>query len=103
MDDLGPREAHIIRWVVRSCVAIFFAALMLYPADWVVWRLRVACGGGMDAVPVTHMTAAELKGNKEEYYPDGAETEACSLSLFPQSGNSACWWLRRHPDIIERY
>jgi hypothetical protein len=57
----------------------------------------------MGSVQVSHVTIAELKGNKEEYYPDGTDTTACSRSLFPQGGNSACWWLRRHPQITDRY
>jgi hypothetical protein len=80
------------------------AALLIYPADWLTWKTQTIFGGGMGSVQVSHVTIAELKGNKEDYYPDeGTETIACSRSLFPQGGNSACWWLRRHPEIVERY
>jgi hypothetical protein len=97
------RERRIIQWIVRSIVALFAVALLIYPADWVVWKTQTLFGGGVGSVDVTHLTVAELKGNKEEYYPDGVETVACSRSLFPQGGNSACWWLRRHPQVMERY
>ena len=96
-------ERIIIRWLVRVAVAIFAVALLIYPADWLVWKAQTLFGGGIASVPVDRFTVAELKGNKEEYYPEGAGTAACSRSLFPQGGNSACWWLRRHPQIINRY
>ena len=97
------RERRIIHWLVRGAVALFAIALLIYPADWLVWKAQTLFGGGMGSVQVSHFTVAELKGNKEEYYPEGTDTVACSRSLFPQGGNSACWWLRRHPQIIDRY
>lgn len=97
------KEKRIIRGLVRGAVAIFAIALLIYPADWLVWKAETLFGGGMGSVQVGRFTVAELKGNKEEYYPEGTDTIACSRSIFPQGGNSACWWLRRHPQIIDRY
>jgi hypothetical protein len=97
------RERRIIHWVVRSAVALFAVALLLYPADWLVWEVKTIFGRGTSTLEVYYATAAELKGNKEEYYSDGARKVTCSDSLFPQGGNSACWWLRRHPQIVQRY
>jgi hypothetical protein len=97
------RETRVIRFLVRGAVAFFAIALLIYPADWVVWKAQTLVGGGMGSVKVGRFTVAELKSNKEEYYPEGTDTIACSRSLFPQGGNSACWWLRRHPQIIDRY
>jgi hypothetical protein len=99
----SARETQVIRWVVRSVVALFAIALLLYPADWLVWEAQTLFGGGIGSVQVSHLTVAELKGNKEEYYPDGVQSVACSRSLFPQGGNSACWYLRRHPQVVARY
>jgi hypothetical protein len=39
-----------------------------------------------------------LKGNKIEYDYVGTAQEACSVSLFPQAGQSPCWHLRRNPN-----
>jgi hypothetical protein len=97
------RERRIIHWLVRGAVTIFAIALLIYPADWLVWRVQTLLGGGTGSAQVDRFTVAELKGNKEEYYPEGTDTVACSRSLFPQGGNGACWWLRRHPQIIDRY
>jgi len=97
------RERHIIQWLVRGAASVFVIALLIYPADWLIWKAQTLFGGGMGSVKVSRFTVAELKGNKEEYYPEGIDTVACSRSLFPQGGNGACWWLRRHPEIMDRY
>jgi hypothetical protein len=97
------RERQIIHWLVRSAVALFAIALLIYPADWLAWEIQTIFGGGIGSVQVSHVTVAELKGNKEEYYPDAVASVPCSRSIFPQGGNSACWWLRRHPQVVERY
>jgi hypothetical protein len=59
--------------------------------------------GGMGSVQVNRIVAAELKGNKEDYYFDGTMMQDCSESLYPQGNDSPCWWLKRHSDVIVRY
>jgi len=89
----------MVRIVVRSIAGLLIALLLAFPLDWVVWRIRVAAGGGMDSVSVRQVTVAALKGNKDEYYVDGATEVDCSISLFPQAGAGACWWLRKHSEV----
>jgi hypothetical protein len=89
--------------MVSALMGLLVAAAFLYMADWAVWKVRVARGGGMGSVQVTRMVVASLKGNKEEYYPQGAETVQCSESIFPWVGGGACWWVRRNPLVLERY
>ncbi|HVG26576.1 MAG TPA: hypothetical protein VM865_03135 [Acidobacteriaceae bacterium] len=69
--EASAHEARVIHVVVRTFAGLCAAALLVYPADWMVWRLRVAAGGGMGSVRVSQFTVAELKGNKEMYYPEG--------------------------------
>ncbi len=57
----------------------------------------------MDEVTVTSTTAATLKGNHFEVYSQSTGSVPCSRSLLPQAGAGACWWLRRHPQIITQY
>ena len=97
------RERRIIHWLVRGAVTLFAIALLIYPADWLVWEVQTLFGRGTSSVEVFYATSAELKGNKEEYYSDGARNVTCSHSLFPQGGYSACWWLRRNPQVVDRY
>ncbi len=90
------------RVVWRVVIGAVVALALVYLGDWVVWRVRVARGGGMGEVTVTRMVVAPLKGNKEEYYPDGSAEVACSQSLFPQVGGGACWWVEQHRVVMER-
>ena len=92
----------MVRIVVRCLAGLLLAALLAFPLDWLVWRLRVAAGGGMDTTTVTQVTIASLKGNKDEYYMDGETAVSCSRSVFPQAGAGACWWLRRHNQLLTR-
>lgn len=96
-------EKYAAKMLVRGIGIVLLIAAFAYPLDWAVWRARVAGGGGMDSVQVNMMTAAELKGGKEEFYQNGTALTACSKTLYPQGGNGACWWVRRHPYVIQRY
>jgi hypothetical protein len=96
-------ETYVIRMLVRGVIGLILVAAAAYPVDWAIWRVRVAMGGGMGTVQVDRFTVAELKGGKEDYYPDGSAVVACSQSLFPEAGSGACWWVERHREVIERY
>lgn len=88
-----------VAWI-RTLGTILIAALILfgvlYAGDWLVWRWRAAHGNGTDTVQVRQFLATSLKSNKTEYDLLGVAPETCSRSIFPQDGNPACWWLRRH-------
>ncbi len=92
----------MMRLVGRALLAVLVAAAVVYMGDFAVWRVRAARGGGMGTVTVTRIVVAPLKGNKEEYYPDGTADVACSRSLFQQAGSGACWWLARNRQVEER-
>jgi hypothetical protein len=98
----NSRGEHVISILVRLAGWLLVAAALAYPVDFAVWRTRVAMGNGMGQVSVSQITAAELKGNKEEYYWDGNISLDCSRSLFPEGLYSACWYLRRHSETIAR-
>jgi hypothetical protein len=96
-------EAFFFRWALRILVGAVVLACVLYIVDFAIWRARVAAHGGMGTVTVNRMVAAELKGNKEDYYFDGTEDVSCSKSVFPQGGVNACWWQQKHTETIARY
>jgi hypothetical protein len=90
------------RILAGTLVGLIAALAALYVGDCIVWRVRVARGGGMGKVTVSNMTAVPLKNSKEEYFWNGNSEEDCSLSIFPQAGGGACWWLRRHNIVYEQ-
>ena len=92
-----------MRRVIRSVAALLAIAFLSDVVDWAVWRVRVARGSGMGSVEVFRMTTVGLKGNKEALYPEGSSMVDCSRSAYPQVSGGACWWLRRHTQVIEKY
>ncbi len=85
-----------------TLAALAVGVLVMYIVDWGVWRIRVARGGGTGSVQVTWFQVAELKGGREQYYPDGEGPETCSQSVFPQGGMKPCWYVEKHPVVFER-
>ena len=88
--------------LIRAVLGLVVAGAGFYAGDWAVWRVRVARGGGMGSVTVSEMQVASLKGNKEEYYPVGTADVPCSVSVFGHVEGGACWWLRRHAEVVLR-
>ena len=87
----------------RTLLSLTLIVLLLYPLDWVIWRVRLAAGNGMGSVPVTSTTAATLKGNHFEVYSQNTTSVDCSRSLLPEAGGGPCWWLERYPQSITQY
>lgn len=82
--------------------ALAVGVLVMYAADWGIWRIRVARGGGMGTVQVTWLQVAELKDSKEQFYPDGEGPVSCSRSIFPQGAVKPCWYVAKNPVVFER-
>ncbi len=83
----------IKRWLIRITVVLAVGFVAAYGGDWAVFRLR---GSPMSTVTVNRFLTVPLKGNKIEYDYLGSADLSCSLSLFPQAGQSPCWQLRRN-------
>jgi hypothetical protein len=85
-----------LRWLARVAQALLVSLVLLYAADWAVMHVRISHGTAFRTVPVDQFLATPLKGNKVEYDWSGTVDETCSRSIFPQTGDTACWWLERH-------
>jgi len=96
------RLPDVKRTLGRILVAIVLALPATYLGDWLVWRVRLALGGGMSTAHVGQLIITPLKGNKEEYDWGGTVDVDCSRSLFPHAGEGACWWLNHKKVIYER-
>lgn len=83
--------------------ALAAGLLLAYPADWLLWRVRMLAGNGMGTAVVIETTAATLKGNRFEVYSQQTTSVNCSNSLLPEAGAGPCWWLHRHPQIVTQY
>jgi hypothetical protein len=76
-------------------VGLIVGFVAIYCGDWAVFKLR---GSPTSTVTVSRFQTVPLKGNKIEYDYLGSADAACSVSLFPQAGQSPCWYLRRNPN-----
>jgi hypothetical protein len=85
------------RRLVRFVLVIAVLFCVLYVGDWVVLRVRISRGTGFGVVQVNQLLATPLKGNKVEFDLMGTVPVTCTRSIFPQQGDPACWWLKRHP------
>ena len=83
------------RWLRRGLVVLVAAFVAAYGGDWAVYKLR---GSPSSTVTVNRFLSVPLKGNKIEYDYLGTGDVPCSVSLFPQGGQSPCWHLRRNPN-----
>jgi hypothetical protein len=83
----------IWKWTQRVALTVLVAFMALYFGDMAVYRLR---GSPQDHVHVNQTVLVPLKGNKQEYDYLGATDVSCSVSIFSQGGQDACWKLRRN-------
>lgn len=90
----GEDRSVIWKWVRRCVLMLVAAFVVLYVADWAIYRLS---GSPQGSVKVSRTLVVPLKGNKQEYDYLGTSDVPCSVSLFSQGEESPCWELRRHP------
>jgi hypothetical protein len=83
------------RWLVRVFVVLAVGFVLTFLGDWAIFKLR---GSPQSTVTVNLFQDVPLKGNKDEFDYLGSQQQACSVSLFPHAGMSACWQLRRNPN-----
>jgi hypothetical protein len=85
----------MLRWLQRAVVVLAVAFVAVYAGDWIVYKLR---GSPQSKVTVNRYLTIPLKGNKQEFDYLGSSDVPCSVSLFPQAGQSPCWQLRHNPN-----
>jgi len=73
--------------------------MALYFGDLAVYKLR---GSPQGHVQVSQTLLVPLKGNKQEYDYLGTSDVPCSVSIFSQDGQDACWLLRRNQSKATR-
>lgn len=83
----------LMRWLLRAVVVLAAAFVATYGGDFAVFKLR---GSPQSTVTINRYLSIPLKGNKTEFDYLGSMAVPCSISLFPQAGQTPCWQLRRH-------
>ncbi len=94
------REQSLIRWLFawffRGVVALVALFAILYACDWAVYKLR---GSPQSKVTVNRFVTIPQKARKSEFDYLGTLDVPCAVALFPQGDESACWQLRRNPNV----
>jgi len=85
----------LLRFLKRFLLLLAVVFVVAYAGDWAVYNMR---GSPQSKVTVNRYVTIPLKGNKQEFDYLGANDVPCSVSLFPQGGQSPCWQLRRNPN-----
>jgi len=96
----GRFSAHgVKRALVAAVVLLSILAGVVFTADYLVLRLRMAVGAkALDSVQVQRIYYLQLKNGKTEITPGELETQTCVRSLFPHLGYNPCWYARRRTE-----
>ena len=86
----------MIRIAARGLLVLMAAVVVLYAADWVVLRIRMARQTAFSSVTVHQFLSSPMKNHTDEYYYEGAAEQSCVRSIFPHGSDTPCWWLKRH-------
>jgi len=87
------------RAVLGSLLFLLGTALLMFGADYALFRVRVAANRNPYGSVVVRRTYAVLQKNgKTQFIFNPPAPENCVNALFPHSGMQPCWYLRRHPE-----
>jgi hypothetical protein len=86
----------LLLWLIRivGVLAVIFA--VVYVGDLAVYRLR---GSPQSKVTVNRFVTIPQKARKTEFDYLGTFDAPCAVAIFDQGGESACWQLRRNPNL----
>jgi hypothetical protein len=89
-------ERWFFLWMLRIVAVLLVLFAIVYTGDWAVYRLR---GSPQSKVTVNKFVSIPQKARKTEIDFLGTFDAPCAVALFDQGGESACWQLRRSPNI----
>ena len=84
---------------ILSMPALTAICVLLYAADYLIWRYKLATGHGpYSTVTVQFYYAIEEKNGKTEYDYQPPQPDTCVNAVLPHAGYSPCWYERKHPE-----
>lgn len=93
-----------MKTIARLAVGIVIAVLLVYAADAVWVRLRMANHQDpTSAIQVRITYAIPQKNGRIAYSKGDTESQSCVRSLFPHLGLDPCWYVERHTTKEIRY
>lgn len=90
-----------VKHVRRAMGALILLAAIVWLADDLLLRRRIAQGGGYNQVEVHQRYAVALKNKQVEYRSVKPYMQECVASLFPHQNEYPCWYLQKYSDRID--
>lgn len=82
----------------RALIIVAAAAALVYIVDFAQFRIRLSggnSGAAFGVVKVQPFYAIPHKDGKAEYMFGDPQNQTCVRALFPHSGFSPCWYVKR--------
>ena len=93
---------RIRRYVKLTLAAGILLAALVWTADWLLLRHKVAADGdAFGEVQVHYRFAVRLKNRRIEQSSEKPKWEECVHSLFPHYDDTPCWYLERHTNQLQ--
>jgi hypothetical protein len=82
-----------------SLTALIAIAILVYGADYLMSRYKLATGHGpYGTVTVQFYYAIQEKNGKTEYDYQSPQPDTCVNSLLQHAGHTPCWYERKHTE-----
>jgi hypothetical protein len=99
MAEAGAARRSLGRLLQKVIISIVLGVAVLYAADYLLLRYRVATNRNpYGTVTVQPYYAVPRKDHRTEFLFDDPQDQTCVHSLFPHFGNSPCWYLIRNKE-----
>jgi hypothetical protein len=93
---------RIGKYLTRALAVSVLLVALMWMADWLVLRHRVARESeAFEEVEVHYRYAVHLKNRRIEQRSEKAKMEECVHSLFPHYDDTPCWYLKRHTEQFQ--
>lgn len=91
----------VVKLLRRLVLVLLLSLAALYAGDYLSARYRIPNNRQtLGTVQVRTSYAVKLKNGRVEYSLGDSYNQTCLRSLFPHLGYEACWYLRRHPEVV---
>jgi hypothetical protein len=92
---------RIGRYVKGALAVVLLLAAIVWTADWLLLRRKVAqTQDAFGEVKVHRRYAIHLKNKQIEQRSEKPKMEECVHSMFPHYNETPCWYLAKHADQL---
>ena|SRR5579863_51233 len=93
----------MVAFLKRALAGAVLLGLIVWAADWLLLRNKIARDAGYGEVEVRYRLAIHLKNKRIEQRIEKPQMVECVESLLPHYNEEPCWYLARHPDQTQEF